>query len=164
MKNYNSHRKKVIVSIKDIIMIILIIVPFTFIDLRTALFVGAICTSIFFMQGTIRYLKSMDINGYRILNEVNELSVPKGVEVFELAGNFPIEILYKYISVFRTLSIHPKILIIRFKRSSKIHKHEVRVLEKVAMALSERKIITDTNYFYRIEDTFNRAETIFKIQ
>src|SRR5258708_9883493 len=84
MRDYKRHPGKTILSIKDIIMIILIIVPFIFIDLRTALFVGAICISLLLTRGTIRHLKSRHLNGYRIPNEENELYVPKGVEVFEL--------------------------------------------------------------------------------
>jgi hypothetical protein len=115
MKDYKRNQEKTIVSIKDIIMIILIIVPFIFIDLRTALFVGAICTSLLLMRGTIRHLELRQLKSYKIPNEENELSIPKGVEVFELADNVPMEILYKYVSVLRAMKIHPKILIIRFK-------------------------------------------------
>jgi sulfate permease, SulP family len=187
MKGYKRPREKTIVNIKDIIMIILIIVPFLFIDLRTALFVGAICTSLLLMHGTIRHLKSRYLNSYRIPNEENELSFPKGVEVFELAGNVPMEILYKYISVLRPMKIRPKILITRFKQISQIHSHEAHVLEDIIRELSKCKIrifisgvegnlknqfkkynLNQKNssggIFYKIDDALKQAETILNIQ
>jgi hypothetical protein len=55
MKDYKRNQEKTIVSIKNIIMIILIIAPFIFIELRTALFAPVI------QEGFMNFVKKADL-------------------------------------------------------------------------------------------------------
>jgi len=187
MKDHKLHTKRTIVTSKDIIIIMMIVAPFTFIDLRTALFVGAISASLIFIRGVVSYLKPRQINGHVALGAENVLFVPKGVEVFELAGDAPMDTLYKHIAVLRAMGIHPKILIIRFRKISLIQSNEAHVLIKIVRMLSERKTLTffsemnegvkdqfeklipglktsGCSIFYKIDDALKRAETLLNVQ
>jgi hypothetical protein len=77
---------------RDIVILLLIIVPFTFIDAGTTLFAGAVCASLIFIRGVLRYFGPRRINGHKVPPVNDELPVPKGVEVFELTGDAPMDI------------------------------------------------------------------------
>lgn len=173
MNYYKDYSEKIIPIIKDILIIILIVIPFVFIGIRTALFVAAICTSILLMRRAIRQLNPGHIDGYRILHEGSELPVPQGVEIFELSNSATMEILYKYIGVLRAMAIHPRILIIRFNQISQIDPIEAHVLDDVIKKLSENEIIVffsdiDTNIEnqlkkYNLRQKVGRQNIFYKI-
>lgn len=169
--------------IKDVFLVILIVIPFTFIDTRTVLFVGAISTSILLIRRTIHRLNTQHMNGYVITGEGNELAIPKRVEMFELSNSAPMEVLYKYIEVLRAMAIHPSVMIIRFKQIRQINPVEADVLDKVILRLSKHEIkilfsdvdanlknqlnkytlvqkVGGNNIFYKVEDALNHAKKI----
>ena len=187
MKDNKPRTGKSIINIKDIIIVILIIIPFTFIDVRTALSVGVICISLILVRGVIRHSESGHANGCKILPKENELYIPKGVEVFELAHDVPMEVLYMHISVLRAMEIRPKILIVRFRKISQMQSRDAHIIKEEVRVLSERKIsvfiseanahiknqflkydldqkISSGSIFYKIDDALKRAETMLNVQ
>jgi SulP family sulfate permease len=126
---------------KDIILIILVFTPFTFFDARTALFIGAIGTSIVIMRRTILFLSPGRFNHYSIPYEQKEWLVPKGVEILELSNSATLGIVYKYVEVLRSMGISVRILIIRFKQIHEINPFDICLLDEVIKRLSEKGII-----------------------
>jgi len=184
--DYKNHSGKIILTAKDIFIIILIVIAFSFIDLRAALFMGAVITSIILIRRAIKHLNPRHTNGYKILKEGNEISVPQRVEVFELSNSATMGILYKYVEVLRMMTVHPRILIIRFKRILRISPDEAHILGEVIICLSVEKIkiffsdvdmnlekqlkkydlvqkVGEDNIFYTIDDALNRAEKTLNI-
>lgn len=140
MNNIGNHTEKITGIIQDILIAILIAIPFIFIGFSTALFVGAIVASILLMRRTIKSLNPGYINGYRILNKGNELTVLPRVEVFEISNSATFEILYKYVEVLKMMAIRPSILIIRLNRIWHIHSQDADILSNVITNLSIGKI------------------------
>jgi len=187
MKDDKLPAPQAILTIRDIVVILVIIAPFTFIDGRTALFAGAIGTSLIFIRGVIRYFKPRQINGHAALPVDEKLPVPKGVEVFELAGDTPMDTLYRYIAVLHVMEIRPRILIIRCRKISQIQSYEAHALKRVMSILSGKKtqiffsemnesvkdqfekLVPDVktsgwSFFYTIDDAIQRAEILLNVQ
>jgi hypothetical protein len=84
--NYRkTHNEKTLPIIQSVLFIILIAFPFSFTDMPTIMYVGAICISILFIRFAIQHLKPANINGFKILHGNDELNIPKRVEIFELS-------------------------------------------------------------------------------
>jgi len=187
MKDHQLHAPRAILTIRDIVILLLIIVPFTFINAGTALFVGAIGTSLISIRGVIRYFGPRRINGQAVLPVENRYTIPKGVEVFELAGDAPIEILYKHIAVLRAMEICPRILIVRCRKIEQIDSYEADVLKRVVNILAGRKTLIffsemnatikdqflnaipgprtlGCNVFYQFDEALKRAKVLLYMQ
>lgn len=136
-KSYSEHTSGVI---KDSFIIILLFGSFYFIDIRTAAFVAVVCTTVLLTRRIILYLNPGFIKDYYINYNEKELTVPKGVDVFDLSKVPSMEYLYKYIEVIRGILMPPRILIIRFSGIIQIKKYELDVLKEVLHRLKKSKI------------------------
>ena len=164
MNYYKNHKEKILSIIKSVLFIILIAFPFSFNDMPTSIYAAAICTSILFIRLAIQRLKPGYINGYKALHNDYELNVPKRVEVFELSNSVTMEILYEYLGVLRTMAIHPKILIIRFKQITEIKPFEAHVLDEMINRLSENGIrIYLSDVDANIENQFIKFDILRRI-
>ena len=172
--------------IRDVIIILLIFILFSFIDITLASLFSIISTAILLIRRIIFSLNPGFIKGHKIFYEGKEVSVPKSVDVFDLRYPSLMEKLYQYIEVIRSISVPPRILIIRFNGIFQMEKAEFHILNEVINQLSKSKIkiilsdvvtgledqliqkgiaqrIGKKNIFSNISDTMIHAKEVLKI-
>ena len=123
---------------KDILILFLITTPFAFIDWRTALFIGAMATSILLIRRTILFLSPGRFNDDGIPFEAKVWSVPEGVEILELSNSATLGIIFKYMELLKSLGINTRILIIRFRHIPEMNPFDICLLDEVINQLSAR--------------------------
>jgi MFS superfamily sulfate permease-like transporter len=149
---------------KDIILVILIITPFTFFDVRTALFVGATGTSIVILRRTILFLSPARFKNHGIPFAGEEWPVPKGVEILELSNSATLGIIYTYVEVLRSMDISMRILIIRFKQIHEMNPFDLCLLDEVISRLTERGIIIYLSEVDgKVRELFNKYNLMQKV-
>lgn len=165
MSYFKHYIKKIKLIINDIIFIVVMATPFSFISMRTALFVTAIGSSMLLMRRTILLLSPGYFDDRGIPHDDKEFHVPKGVEILELNNSAAIGIVYKYIGVLQSMGLKPGILIIRFNRISKINSFDICLLDEVINRLSERGItIYLSDVDLNIRNLLNKYDLIHKIE
>jgi MFS superfamily sulfate permease-like transporter len=170
----------------DLIITIFIVILLSFMDIELAMVVGCISFSVILIRRTISFLNKGHARGYEILKNGKTLSIPKRVEIFELVDATSPDKLYKYVNIFRSMVIPPRILVIRFQESFEISNRSVVLLDVIEKVLSEEKIgilfsevdddrkhqlikmdlmknVADSNIFKNIDDALTYAKKILKI-
>lgn len=123
---------------KDILIVFLITAPFAFIDWRTALFIGAMATSILLIRRTILFLSPGRFKGNRIPFEAKEWPVAEGVEILELSNSATLGVIFKYMELLKSMGINSRILIISFRHIPEMNPFDICLLDEVINQLSAR--------------------------
>lgn len=110
MKPHKANKKGIL---KDSLIIILLFASFYFIDIQLAAFIAVICTIILLTRRIILYYNPGFIKGYYIFYNGKDLTVSRGVDIFDLSKVPSMEHLYNYIEVIRSILVPPLILVIR---------------------------------------------------
>jgi SulP family sulfate permease len=177
---YNAHISGVL---KDSLIIALFFISICFIDVGAAAFVSVITAAILLIRRTIFDFNPELLKQPHIRDNEKELTVPKGVDVFDLSNVPSMEYLYKYIEVIPEMLVIPEVIIIRLKAITSINEYELGILDKVILRLQRNKItvilsdvetnvqeqitasgiekiIRRENIFLGIDDAFLRAERL----
>jgi len=135
---YNEYNWGVI---KDALVIILLFTAFYFIDIGVAVFIGIITAVILLTRRIILAHNPGFIKGHHIYYDGKELSVPRGVDVFDLSTVSSMDYLYSYIEIVRSILMPPSIFIIRFSGIIEIMEAELDILSESIRQLQTSGII-----------------------
>ena len=98
-------------------------------------------TTLLLTRRVILYLNPGFIKGYHIYYNEKELTVPQGVDVFDVSKIPSFKYLYNYTEVIRGILIPPRIFIIRFCGIFQLKEFELDMLKEVIRRLQSSKII-----------------------
>lgn len=127
-------------AIRNAATVTFVVALTSLLGIEFTLFIACICISVFLNRRTIRSLNPRHANGEKIFNEGKNLSIPERVEVFELADSLSINKLRQYTSLFGSMAVQPKILVLRLREFSTVTPDNILVLTEVVRALSEDKV------------------------
>lgn len=141
MKPGNAYNEYNWGVIKDAFVIILLFTAFYFIDIGVAVFIGIITAVILLTRRIILAHNPGFIKGHHIYYDGKELTVPKGVDVFDLSNSASINYLYSYIEIIRGILVPPRVLIIRLSGIIHLEENELEILSEAILRLQKSKII-----------------------
>lgn len=136
-KNYSAHSAGVI---KDCLIITLVFVSLYFIDIHLASFVSLVCTVILLTRRMILSYHPGFAKGHHVKINGKEVTLPRGIDIFNLSKSQSLETLYRYTDLVRGIMAPPEIMIIEFEEISCIGQSELLILNKTIDQLRNANI------------------------
>lgn len=68
---------------------------------------------------------------------IQQLQIPKKVEVFEISNEFSVMALYRFIETISSMQLHPKVLIIRMRFLKTIDENTIHALKEIKKQLNK---------------------------
>ncbi|MFI5188594.1 MAG: STAS domain-containing protein [Chitinophagales bacterium] len=136
-KNYSAHSAGVI---KDCLIITLVFVSLYFIDIQLTLLASLVCTVTLLTRRIILTYNPGFAKGHHVQINGEEVTIPKGIDIFNLSKSQSLETLYRYTEVVRGIMAPPEIMIIRFDEIFYMGQSELSILSKTIDHLKNAKI------------------------
>ena len=143
------------------------------VDLTVAIEIGMLMAVLLFMRKMIRY---SDVNVLtdkeesaaeetNDRNSINNYSIPKGVEVFEITGPFFFGATYKFKEAIKIIEKQPKVLIVRMRNVPIIDATGLKTLEEVYRDYTQRgsKLILSEVYSAQVLQELEDTRLLFAI-
>ncbi|MFT3947091.1 MAG: SulP family inorganic anion transporter [Agriterribacter sp.] len=148
---YNMSEWKSFVAVlkgpkSDVAVLLVTFLLTVFIDLTVAIEVGMVLAAFLFMRKMVQFsgvnifTKEMeDGDTVKSKEDIENFSIPKNVEVFEIKGPMFFAAAYKFKEAMRTLETPPKVLIIRMRQVPMIDATGIKTLRDVLHQTKQTK-------------------------
>jgi len=139
------------------------------IDLTVAIEIGMVLAVFLFMRKMIKFsnvsVLTEENGNAKDREEIDNFSIPRNVEVFEITGPFFFGAVYKFKDAIRFIEKQPKVLIIRMRQVPIIDATGIKTIEEVYKELKHRgtKLILSEVHSEQVRDELKKARLIFAI-
>jgi SulP family sulfate permease len=155
------------ISKNDSAVLIITCLLTIFIDLTIAIEVGIILAGFLFMRDMMKAsnVQHIEAENEGLYEDLNEYSLPEGIEVFEINGPLFFGAAFKFRDAMKIIAIPAKVLIIRMKNVPIIDATGIHILNSVykdAIANKTKIILSEINS-EQVLTELKKARLVFKI-